>query len=202
MWWEQRSTSSTHHYLPSETFTLADYTRRPLVLWRAHSTRTSPVHIAALREETRTHQTGANRQINSVYPLKQPGSWPFLSCLISPGLRHNNPTPSERKKKKATTVSCKMPPRFIWVYCIVCAFALSPISIWHCVHWHPKEALPHSVCVCVLVYFWAFSTSKAKLCYFVLLFFNTMTVKFYTIQFFNRQIWKGIYHNLEPLDHC
>lgn len=122
-------------------------------------------HLFASLPSGRKHgliKTGANRQINSVYPLKQPGSWPFLSCLISPGLRHNNPTPSERKKKSNN--SCKMPPRFIWVYCIVCALALSPISIWHCVHWHPKEALPHSVCVCVLVYFCAFSTSKAKGC--------------------------------------
>lgn len=60
-------------------------------------------HLFTLLPSGRKHgliKTGANRQINSVFPLKQPGSRPFLCCFIPPGLSHNNPTPSERGKKK------------------------------------------------------------------------------------------------------
>lgn len=63
-------------------------------------------HLFALLPSGRKHgliKSGANRQINSVYPLKRAGSRPLLSCLNYPGLRHNNLTPSERKK----TVSAK-----------------------------------------------------------------------------------------------
>lgn len=87
-----------------------------------------------------------------------------------------------------------MPPRFIEVYCIVCLPALSPIQ--HCVHCHPTETIPHFVCscVCACVFYFIFvhlalqSQEMPELCYFMLLFFNTMTVKFDTIQSFNKQI--------------
>lgn len=125
-------------------------------------------HLFALLPSGRKHgliKTGANRQINSVYPLKQPGSWPFLSCLISPGLRHNNPTPSERKKKKSNNCLLQNAPKIYMsvLYCM-CACTVTYSYMALCALAPQRSTTSFSMCVCVLVYFCAFSTSKAKGC--------------------------------------
>lgn len=106
-------------------------------------------HLFALLPSGRKHgliKTGANRQINSVYPLKQPGSWPFLSCLISPGLRHNNPTPSERKKKRSNNCLLQNAPK-IYMSVLYCMCACTVTYMALCALAPQRSTTSFSVCM-------------------------------------------------------